>query len=870
MYPWYPMTKRLDWVLAVALFVVAGAVYLAARNGVEPSGSSRSMRGSAVEWVPEPKRLDQPTTPQRGLATSTEDAQNPRPRAPANGILAVSVVDGPTDSPVPRIVVRAKATAKGGTRTLEVTTDENGGAVFHYELPATLERVSVGASTNRIPASVRMHQLLQPGERHEVRIELESGRSLSGHVVDDQGGPLAGAQVLAWCGRNNEGPAHRRTLSGPNGSFLLDHLGPRFVAVAELPPWACVSGLQGKLNATTHATELKIRMGPARTLSGTILGPGHEPIAGAEVWVAENRASGSGRHRTGTPGVFGFEAASSRTVSQAGGRFSLSGLPAGRQVRLCVRYAPFLVYSAHHLNDGQPVVAILESGSKLRGRVTDRNGHPAHGARVTFGPHSSNVISVPEFVVCDTSGQFQLRGMLGDRASPHFLHILHAGHAIELVQPVWPGPDGGEAVDVRLDAEHTLSGRVIDKSGEPLAGVELWIEGDRTFDPGFVHGQASTWEWAVGIDRQYSDETGRFLFRNLYDGSFMIHAVFPDDDRSSVDERVGADDDAIEIVMTAPGQGKVVLHGTVRDSVTNSPVEAFTITPFVDDAGLRNAFEDEKGEYRLGQLSPGALTLEFSAPGYAPVRLPAQEYEVGVHRLDIGLDPSTVLHLTVQDESGERYTTGNVQAFGPDGRACWMEAGVQSRATALPLHGDQVVIAGLPAGSVVLRVDLGFGPYEEEVFLSPGGENETTLVVPRRASRRLDIFLALNLGPASDETVLKAWIAAVAEKDAVSLAELVATGTVSHPHNPVVVEARFEGDLIARVEIKPLPDGAFQVTKQVGATRDVEETKSPTFSLRAPVGKIELTARGKSAPSALSYSIAEGEDSPTLILLRPE
>ena len=118
-----------------------------------------------------------------------------------------------------------------------------------------------------------------------------------------------------------------------------------------------------------------------------------------------------------------------------------------------------------------------------------------------FWPFYGTIHTVPREVECDAEGRFMLRGMslrLADQpGEPLFANaedplyaigVLHAGHALHIVQPVKPDRQGGEPVEVRLARGRALAGRVVDAAGAPLAGVDVWMEGER--------GLASDTGWA--------------------------------------------------------------------------------------------------------------------------------------------------------------------------------------------------------------------------------------------------------------------------------------------------------------------------------------------------------------------------------------
>lgn len=136
--------------------------------------------------------------------------------------------------------------------------------------------------------------------------------------------------------------------------------------------------------------------------------------------------------------------------SDANGRFSFSGLPAGGVTLSAVtgRHRPHR--REYELVAGQPldVEIVLSTGRVLAGRVVDRAGRPIAGASVGTSDDSAFAVS------SDDGGEFELLG-LGEQ--PLTLFASKPGYAPRHERGVRPGARG---VTLRLDPEAILSGLV--------------------------------------------------------------------------------------------------------------------------------------------------------------------------------------------------------------------------------------------------------------------------------------------------------------------------------------------------------------------------------------------------------------------------
>lgn len=280
-------------------------------------------------------------------------------------------------------------------------------------------------------------------------------------------------------------PAVRREIAlvGPDGgaiedasvSVLLDGGGDRgMVAVLaaeagrlSLPPLPDVAAVGLVLSAPGTApafrsglpSELPDRwlLAPGGSLEGSVGDDDGEPIGAVDLAV-------EGWLPDGAPASFRREA-----TSDAAGRWSLDGLPAGKH-RLTARRRGF----ADHALDVEVAPErqrlpplVLRRAATRAVRILDDLDAPVAGAAVRHGAGRA--------VETDAEGAAVLAGIAPDEQVE--VNVSARGHLAS--RAVVPAGGDGEPVVVRLRRAASLRGRLVDEGGAPPLGPRLVIESGR-------------------------------------------------------------------------------------------------------------------------------------------------------------------------------------------------------------------------------------------------------------------------------------------------------------------------------------------------------------------------------------------------------
>ena len=438
--------------------------------------------------------------------------------------------------------------------------------------------------------------------------------------------PVGGAQLIARVGASAEGPAAvTGDLPGVSGEEVrvAEALSPR--ALAE--------------QAAARARARAEREAPRFQLTGSVVGPGGEPVPGAQVLVTTRRAEtalGMELTERDLAGVCSVE-------TDASGRFGVGmddGTPelrAGRTVSALVRAPGWAVQAVRlgRLPSRLPMAVgpiSLTPGISVAGRVLGPDGLPVKGATVYFGqasPLGGFRVSTPSrgYMVGATpeDGTFWC-----DEFAPGPFHLVveKLGHPMVRYEGEVPVGRGLKGVVVRLERGGSIEG-IVEAGGLPPEGlwVSLW-PADRD---------------APDVDRRpravRPQPDGRFEVTGLRPAArYRLTVGLQETPRSSMDaESVVArcGDTGVELTYRprASIRGRVVHRAQAGGAAV--PVESFVIwnksgPPPVGDDFRAKALEGEEGEVvtshpggrfafdglRVDPGKRGTFTLRVRAPGH--------------------------------------------------------------------------------------------------------------------------------------------------------------------------------------------------------------------------------------------------------------
>ncbi|MFO0660588.1 MAG: carboxypeptidase regulatory-like domain-containing protein [Polyangiaceae bacterium] len=411
---------------------------------------------------------------------------------PTRTIVRGKVVDFDGDP-----VENANITVVGPTSSFQVlrsgTSDPNGLFTF-LDLPPVHIHVIAEHPEEGITASAEL-PVAADGPPTEITLALAPGRRVKGVVTDEDGKPIASAQV------NSEGPMYlpRVAMTAPDGTFSLPRLLPETLSVLATARGFAPSSVPLRKPADGTEEELTIRLRRAPDIEGRVVTPEGDPIR-ATVVACEGKGPGE------------------KVVSEPDGSFRFPSTLVG-----CAIVAMHDEYSP-----SEPVQAVagvkhtltLLRGGSIRGRVVDDMGRAITKFSIgvetfvpTQGERTYSVRSGPAKPFEDPTGEFKY-----EKLAPG-TYVLTA-----LVD----GRPPGRSTSIEVSADKLADdvkivvprGGVIEGTISDAQTREILVGATITFD--------SLSSTRVGAEAQATTgEDGRFRLEGAPSGPFSLRVEHP-------------------------------------------------------------------------------------------------------------------------------------------------------------------------------------------------------------------------------------------------------------------------------------------------------------------------------------------------------
>jgi hypothetical protein len=314
------------------------------------------------------------------------------------------------------------------------------------------------------------------------------GDTIRGTVVDDQGKPVVGAQVVFFVPHpldGNANPSEVRTNTNAAGQFRLATplVGRDFIRRANI--WAYQPG--GAIAAVPGyrpASALVLPKPETRTI--TIEAPDGHPVAGARVSPRAVRLG----PRDPTIELPDMLATSRAATTGADGKATLDYLAAGHQL-VAVRVTAEsigtqdfqLIERPAREGHGAAITLRLKPTSRLTGRVRNRAGESVSGQTIEVWLKGGSWLPAnavgfkngPIRTAADGSFQTPNNLMVG---SSYRVVVRAPGTEPILSDWITMSENPRALLPMIQRPLRTISGRVVDRQGKPAAGIEVFQSGD--------------------------------------------------------------------------------------------------------------------------------------------------------------------------------------------------------------------------------------------------------------------------------------------------------------------------------------------------------------------------------------------------------
>lgn len=517
-----------------------------------------------------------------------------------------------------------------------LVSDEAGAFV----LPLADLRASDGGLTFWAQATGELGEarLERPSPSSFVTLTLAPVRSVSGTVVDERGAALAGLRVSAvpFDRDLTRAPAFSaewaRGTTASDGSFELLGVQPGPLSVGVERPDGSLEVF--RLQALERR-DVRLVLQSVRDLSGKLVDERTgRPVAGGDIGLIVTHPDGRATVHA-------------ETRSTAEGAFVLEGVPSIGSAHLIVRHPDFAPTGTRMSGStlgriGEVAVADLpaplevqlERGTTLGLQLLLFGGGAAPGVDVTLSGHGGLVRARG---TSDAAGRVVFEHLVPG----HYRLDVRDEHAALTPESsgVDVGPEDSER-SVHLTRAARLSGRLVDRHGEPVAGAVVDVS---------LRGEGQAFAAAERVARSRAD--GRFEVSGIAAGShFTLEALGPGGLTGSLVGAVLASEVELEL-------GDVVLAevasltGRVTDPQGLGIAEAELHLVRADRGAAPQAvaLTDGDGRFSIQGVDPGSMAVIARKSGHYATRLVRVDVVPGSTHDDVQLElaPGTSIEGTV-------------------------------------------------------------------------------------------------------------------------------------------------------------------------------------------------------------------------------
>lgn len=562
--------KILAGVVAAAVAAVAVWFLFLRDKGPAPTKPTETARPAEIKpsATATPTKEDHAAPAPRGMAPKWAldvDKEGP--------LQLEGQVVGPDGKPV------GGATVTLGSVPPRSTTSEEDGSFSFEKLSGRTYHLR-GSSGTLIGSAT--YKLVANGD--PVVLRLTEGASIVVTVLQDEGKPLAGAEV-----KTDE---EHVAKTDERGQATIAPVNPGWVAVRAVADGYAPTSAFTTIGSSGAKGQITMTLHKGYPVTGKVVDEAGRGIAKAKVSSSDGMwdfASPDDGVTTDDKGVFAFSAIApgSHTLSAVDGEHA----PA--------RSTPVTVKD----REVSGIVITMKVGGRVTGKVVDADRKVVPFATVRISGKDSNAWMVAaRQATTDKDGAFELHGLARVKLQGRAESDLAASKIVELDLETKAQVENLEIV---LDVSGTIAGVVVDDKGQPVPEVAV-----NAF-PDIMGGAATEGLALAGMSNTTTDGAGAFTIHGLPDGKYRLWAA-----RSSAGLQewgqqgtaAKTGDKNVRITLPAPGG----LKGSIAIQGADDAPEAAMV-----QIGPHPATPATKGAFEIKDVTPGTYDVTFRSPQFA-------------------------------------------------------------------------------------------------------------------------------------------------------------------------------------------------------------------------------------------------------------
>lgn len=500
--------------------------------------------------------------------------------------------------PIAKVQVTATEGLLGGARdTGDATTDDKGA----FAIAAVASGSHTLLATDREHAPARSTPITV-GERPVTGVEIvmREGGVLSGTVVDAAHKPVPFATVrVAGASQQVWQTTARQATSDQKGAFELRGLARAKLQIRAESETAASAMVDADLsNKPTH-DPIELVLDVTGTIAGTVVDDTGAPVPEVQVNAFPDILGGASTSGLALAGL-------SSATTGGGGEFVIRGLPDGSYRIWAARQSGGFGEwgqqgTAAKTGDKDVRITLAAAGSLVGKLALAGSSAPPRLATVAVGVQMPTPANDGAFQIKDISpGTYDVtfRGL-------EFAELIKRDVKIE----------PGKVTDigtVTVARGRVLTGRVVDKSGAPVAGARIKVGAMLISGAGANAERSESFEAMQGIRSTVSDQDGKFSLVGVPEKSSNVMADHPDRGRSLAQPVPEGTDDPPAVTLALRGYGSIVGKVTQK----GEPVPNVAVGESSKGGGAQTQFTQTSsdGTFALPKVPEGAHVLNVMQP----------------------------------------------------------------------------------------------------------------------------------------------------------------------------------------------------------------------------------------------------------------